>query len=109
MMALQTQRCGSRQSLGDKCERAIDHLVDLGFVPQNAIDVELCPRITNGTPALAHLIIKVESMFGQMQSARPKEREACHVMPKPYNTLANELSGNNLFGHSALGNSDCGV
>jgi len=48
MMALQTRRCGSRQSLGDKCERAIDHLVDFGFVPQNAIDIELCLRIRNG-------------------------------------------------------------
>ena len=44
------------QPLGDKCERAIDHLVDFGFVPQNAIDVELCLRITNGTTSFAHLI-----------------------------------------------------
>ena len=27
-----------------------------------------------------------------------REREACHVMPKPYNTLASELRGDNLFG-----------
>jgi hypothetical protein len=30
-------------------------LLPLG-VPQNAIDMELCLRITNGKPALAHLI-----------------------------------------------------
>ena len=38
-----------------------------------------------------------------------REREAWHVIPKPYNTFAGELSGDNLFGLSAFGNSDCGV
>ncbi len=30
-------------------------------------------------------------------------------MPKPYNTLASELTGDNLFGLSAFGKSNCGV
>jgi hypothetical protein len=35
--------------------------VDRGMVPQNAIDRELCLRLTNGKPALAHLIGEVET------------------------------------------------
>jgi len=40
--------------------------VDSGLVPQNAIDVELCLRITNANPALAHWIGRGEAQFGQI-------------------------------------------
>jgi hypothetical protein len=33
-------------------------------VPQNAIEIELCLRITNGKPALARWIGDVETEFG---------------------------------------------
>ena len=39
---------------------------DYDFVPQNAIEIELCLRITNGKPALAHWIGGVETKFGPM-------------------------------------------
>jgi hypothetical protein len=44
----------------------MDHLVDSGFVPQNAIDVELCLRLTNGNTALAHCVGEVETKIGNM-------------------------------------------
>jgi hypothetical protein len=34
----------------------LDDLDGLGFVPQNAIDIELCLRITAATTTLTHLI-----------------------------------------------------
>jgi len=42
----------------------------LAFVPQNATNIELCLRLTNGKPALARWIGGGGSMFGYMQSAR---------------------------------------
>jgi hypothetical protein len=39
-------------------------LVARFFVPQTAINVELCLRITNGKPALAHWIGKAETKLG---------------------------------------------
>ena len=63
MVKVVTPELGSGP-LGDKCERAIDHFVDIGFVPQNAIEIELCLRITNGKPALAHWIGEGETEFG---------------------------------------------
>jgi hypothetical protein len=34
------------------------------LVPQNAVQIELCLRLTNGKPALAHWIGELETKFG---------------------------------------------
>jgi hypothetical protein len=44
--------------------RCVGRYVDRGIVPQNAIDRELCLRLTNGKPALAHWIGDVETSVG---------------------------------------------
>jgi len=36
----------------------------LHFMPHNAIDIELCLRLTNGKPALAHWKGNVRARFG---------------------------------------------
>jgi hypothetical protein len=36
----------------------------MDIVPHKAIEIELCLRLTNGKPALAHWIGDGESMFG---------------------------------------------
>ena len=67
-----------RASTSDGEQRCARNEADLGrllsnrfgFVPQNAINSELCLRLTNGKPALAHWIGEVETKVGQMKSAR---------------------------------------
>jgi len=50
----------------------IDQLIyqALLVVPQNAIDIELCLRITSRNTALAHCIGEVKASVGSMNSAR---------------------------------------
>jgi hypothetical protein len=43
----------------------VGRYVDRGIVPQNAIDRELCLRLTNGKPALAHWIGDGETRIGK--------------------------------------------
>ncbi len=55
-------------------QNAGDHFADICFVPQNAINIELCLRLTNGKPALppqrwrtgARWIDEGETMIGWM-------------------------------------------
>jgi hypothetical protein len=43
-------------------------------VPQTAIDIELCLRLTNGKPALARWIGEGATKVGYMQSARLRKK-----------------------------------
>jgi hypothetical protein len=50
--------------VGHHCPATVDRLARFRFVPQNAINIELCLRITNAKPALAHSIGNGETEFG---------------------------------------------
>jgi hypothetical protein len=49
--------------LGKNQAGVADHLVGFVFVPQNAIKIELCLRITAATTALRHLIGAVKTQI----------------------------------------------